>query len=391
MLSVVLLSTLALGQDFVTDVGEPQIWEQGGVWSRPLPTADGWVLAHGTQNDLFVAPLVEGELFGEWDLDREHKTNLTQRGNLKDHSIKRCPDGSYLVASSANLEGNNDSSYWTHVDADFNQLATGAIEEANHLRAHNDLVALCAPDAQGVLHSEFGQGEDFDSTLFIVDFDAGVGATHTLTGFKSEGGALVYDSASGGYVGAHVSLGGQGFMTRFDEDFVNIEQRAVDFGDGPWIEHWPQGLVRIGEHFLVATLARDHERYGPGDGDGDVWLVVVDADFAVVERHRLSEFLEEGDGASRPWVDRKGSQALVGFDRGVRHGLIEVALDLGAFGVGGGMGGGTGGGDGAMDDTAAEDADGDPEGCGGCTSLRAPLGLVGVVAGLALCVGRRRA
>jgi len=378
----------ASAADFVTDIGEPQIWEQGGNWSRPIPYNGAWKLGIGTASDYWVADLNPGSEFGEWDLDRDSKVNLTNRGNLKDHSIKRCPDGTYLVASSANVVDPNDSSYWTWVDEDFGPIANGTIEEATNERPHNDLVVLCSAEAQGVIHSEFGQPDYFESTLFHIDRDEGVTGTSTLQDFKSEGGSIIYDTRTNQYVGADASLFFIGGITVFDTDY-NVVRRedTVEYVTGDWKESWPQGLHRIGDYFVIAVLARDEVTYGRGDGDGEVWLVVLDDDFNVLERNRLTWFLDEGAGANRPWIARSGNQMLIGFDREVKQGVIEVKLDLDEFGVDGG------------EDTAIEDPDnpngddtgrdgGVPPVCGCTASPTAPAG--GALALLAAWVLRRR-
>ena len=387
----------ALAQDFIVQVGEPQTWDQAGVWSRPLRHDGSWKLGLATANDYWVGDLVAGDGFGEWELDRESLVNLTNRGDLKDHSIKRCPDGSYLVASSANIVDPNDSSYWTWVDADFAPLGSGTVEETSNERPHNDLLVICSELATGVVHAEFGHGgEEFESTLFHIDLDQGVTGTSTLANFKSEGGSIVLDTRNDTLVGADATLFFIGGISVWSADYQVVEHHEVEFVDGDWKETWPQGLHRLGDYFLVATLARDEEVYGRGDGDGEVWLVVLDSDFEVLERRRLTTFLDEGNGANRPWIARHDDRLMIGFDRDVRHGVLEVEIDLDAFGVDGSEDTGS---DPLPEDTAAEedpgdgdssgDGDGgaDPDGCG-CTAAALPgLGLVALVGVVAL---RRR-
>jgi len=403
MLVILALSTLGHAQDFVTDWGDPQIWEQGGVWSRPIPVDGAWRLGMATQSDFWIADLVQGDEFGEWELDRESKANLTNRGNLQDNSIKRCPDGSYLIGSSASVDAPNDSSYWTWVDSDWNPIANGAVEETSNERPHNDLVVVCSPIGTGVLHSNFGGAEaEFTSVLFSIDPEDGVTGQAELFDYKSEGGAIIHDTRDDTFVVAHVSLFFEGAMGRFSPELTNLESKDVDFVDGDWKENWSQGLIRIGDYFMVATLARDEEVYGRGEG-GEVWVVVMDDDFEVLQRERLTWFLDdEESGANRPWIDRKGGQALVGFDKGNKLGVIEVALDLSAFGVeegedtgGGGSGSGSGSGSTGDDGDSGDPSDGDADGgkksggCGGC-AVATPAPVAAVLITL-LALARRRA
>lgn len=418
-----LLGTLALpsaqAQDYVVQVGDPQIWEQGGVWARPMYTDDhGWKLFLAAQNDYWVADLDEGEAWGEWDLDRDSKVNLTNLGNLQDNAVAKCPDGSFLIASSASLTDPNDTSYWTWVSADFEVLNQGVVEQESNERAHNDLVSVCNPVATGVMHAEFGNpSEDFESTLFHVDPTTGVTGTSLLQNIKAEGGAVTYDSRTNGLVASHASLQFQGKMSVFDEDLALVEATDVTFVTGDWKETWPQGLVRVGDFWLVATLARDETVYGMGEF-GDIFVIVMDDDFSVLERHQVTTFLDDGTNANRPWLARKDGQVLVGFDRENRHGVVELELDLAAFGVepgeddgggddgwtggdsdgGGSDGGGSDGGGSAGDEGGGDGGEGSG-GCGGCAAASSKLApSSGVPGGAALgllgllgLVRRRRA
>ena len=94
----------------------------------------------------------------------------------------------------------------------------------------------------------------------------------------------------------------------------------------------------------------------------------------------------------RPWLARQGDLVLMSYDRQRQHTVLEIRLDLDAFGVdpdedtgwdgSDGWGGSSGGG--AGDDTGGDDDDSDARsgGCGGCAVPGpAPLGLF-TVAGL---------
>ena len=404
LLLVALALPAAQAEGFVSRVGEPQVWEQGGVWSRPMPTDDGWKLFLATQNDFWVADLVEGAAFGEWELDRESKINLTNRGTLQDNSLARCPDGSFLIASSASLVDPNDSSYWTWVSADFEVLGSGPVEESSNARPHNDLVSVCNPVATGVVHTEFGSADDFTSTLFHVDLVAGeVSGTSSLADVKAEGGAIAYDSRDGSLVATMADLFFNGAVVVFDDSLALLEKESVDLVDGDWKETWPQGLLRVGDYWLVATLARDEEEYGRGEF-GDVFLVVLDDSFKVLQRERLTTYLDDGgENVNRPWLAREDERLMVGFDALNRHGVLEVELDLEAFGVepgsddGGGDDGWTGGGDDGTGDDGATGADGgedDVDGASGCRGCAAKgtsgLGWAGLVGVLGLLGLRRR-
>ena len=65
-----------------------------------------------------------------------------------------------------------------------------------------------------------------------------------------------------------------------------------------------QGVIQVGEYFVVAHMGRDDA--WNGSDKGDVFLGVFDQSWDLVEQHRLTTY-ENGDAAMRPWVARKES------------------------------------------------------------------------------------
>lgn len=141
-LLVALLSP-AIAGDHILTVG-PQIeLRVAGTWGRAIPIEGGWRYAFGRNGDYWLAPL---ERDGDsWALRIDQETQLTTHGDLKDHAIRRCADGTFLHAASANVDEPNDSAYVYRYDGDWNQVQSGVIEEGEPNRAHNDLALLCSP------------------------------------------------------------------------------------------------------------------------------------------------------------------------------------------------------------------------------------------------------
>lgn len=390
VLIALLLSSVSSAQEFVTQVGEPQVFEQGGVWSRPIPLEGGWKLGLATGNDFWVADLYAGEAFGEWTLDRDSKVNLTNLGNLKDNAIKRCPDGTYLLGHSADLESGQDSSYFTWVDAEFGLLSQGPVEEANPDRGHNDLALLCNHLVQGVGHLDFSYPSPNTSVFFGLDIDDGPVSETFLLDFRAEGAGMRADTRDDTIVGVSADHMGNAYAVVWDAEWNEVARHSnLDLVDDGNLPYWPQGLMRLGEYWLVATMGAPGGQMGAGTGD--VFVSVLDSGFNTLETRNVTGFLP-GVGVSRPWIDRKGSQALVGFDREVRHGVVELTLDLAAFGIdpdaddtGGGDPWSSEGGD----DTADDDEDDDEKGCGGCAGAPAPAGLAALFMGAVGWLRRR--
>lgn len=102
--------------------------------------------------------------------------------------------------------------------------------------------------------------------------------------------------------------------------------------DAPLRAYWPQGVIQVGDYFIVVHMGRDQAWLG--SDKGDVFLGVFNQRWELVEQHRLTTY-ENGDAAMRPWVARKGEQLLVSFDLFNEQQVLEAQLDLTAFGLDG--------------------------------------------------------
>ena len=120
---------------------------------------------------------------------------------------------------------------------------------------------------------------------------------------------------------------GFGLFTRdlmiltYDEDFNLIEENQVPVLT-EWRSYWSQGFLQVGDYFLVALMgAEDMNPDGdeipdppnPSGDDGNVFLIVLDRDWNVVEEHQLTDH-PQGWGGMRPWIARKGDQVLMTYD-----------------------------------------------------------------------------
>ena len=118
-----LLLSLALAQDYIVEIGAEVGLGQNGTFSRALWTDAGWMLAYGAGQDFHVAPLKRtGTSLEAWALDHPNSIRLTEHGALRDHSIARCPDGTWLHLGSSSLTTHDDSAYAFHYSADWQRL-----------------------------------------------------------------------------------------------------------------------------------------------------------------------------------------------------------------------------------------------------------------------------
>ncbi len=149
---------------------------------------------------------------------------------------------------------------------------------------------------------------------------------------------------------------------------------------------WPQGLIRVGNHRIVAYLVT-MEVHGTHQDTGDVWLSAFDLDWNHVETVEVAVEPSDWWAYSRPFVTRKGNVLLVTYDHANGNQMSVVTVDLGALGVESG--------DTGLPDPDSGDDTGDSSGPGGaadcgCSGI-AHSGSSGWLLGLlGALVGRRR-
>lgn len=384
------LTLSASAGDFLVSVGDQQELMMAGTWGRAFPMEDGWVYAYGRNNDYWVAPLTRSN--DGWTLERDREIQLTEtNGNLKDYAIRRCPNGDFLLAASANVETPNDSAYVWRFDQSFNQLGSGIIEETEPNRAHNDLPLLCSEVYTGTAFNSLDRGSS--SVFFPIKDDLTSAPAGTLPRDASTTGASMIASGDGTFSMMAASPEGDLLRFVFDSDLNLLEQNGTPVAEGADEQtYWPQSVLRVGDYYIVAMMSR--QRSWPGD-DGDILLFVLDDEWNdLYDRVNITNNPEDNLGM-RPWLGRKGSTLLVSYDRQREHTLIEVGLDLQAFGVGDDDSGWTssdGSSNGGRDDAGSNDGDSgaasNEDGCSCASSSGlAPLAWTGGILGLAL---RRR-
>ncbi len=398
-MSVLLLSALLFSSahavDFFTEIGPQAELRVAGTWGRVIPVEGGWSYAFGRNGNYWVAPLTRGADAGDWTLHIDQEIQLTTHGELKDHAIRRCPDGTFLHLASANVEEPNDSAYVQRYDGDWAVVQSGVVEEREPGRAHNDMPLLCADVFTGTAFSGVGT----DGKFFHIDPDLGIRiGPSTPREAHSTGASMLADPDGEHFYYVAASFEGDLLRYTYDADLNVVDTRRVPVVEYPGERtYWPQGLMRVGDYYLVAMMTRDNSN--PGD-DGDILLVVLDEEWTSLQaRVNITENPPENMGM-RPWLARSGSTLLVSYDRQREHTVIEVQLDLEAFGLSpgdddtgwgdgtweGGSDGDGGGADGAADggeDSGSAAEAGDDKGCGCATGAGgggAALGLIGLAA-----------
>jgi len=387
MFSLLLWAPMVSAQDFVTEIGEVVALERGANWVRTFPKDDDtWWLTLGLGGDYGVTTITKDLVWDEKGL-----VGLTGRTYLIDNAIMRCSDGTYFHAASASLDQPNDSAYAFGYGEDWSLLHEGAVEERVSGTAHNDMALLCGGDHRLVAFSSMG-----GSVFHHVDKSGTITKKTTSPDIKFiNGGGMLHDPETGGVL---LVTNGQNsntlYLYELDAELAVVERRDLEFAPSGQRAYWPQGFIRVNEHFVVVGMARS-DSAGWSQDTGDVWLAVLDKDLNVVETHQVTQF-EVPEGAMRPSVSRNGDTLLVTFDRLVRPNFVKVTIDLKAFGLDGG--GSPGDTDLPADDSAPGGDDtsgggGDKGdgggGCGGCATGSGGVSALAALMGL-VAVRRRR-
>jgi len=322
---LLLLSALAAQGSVVLAVSERHDLGVTGTFARAVPLSDGWWLTWGAGGDLLRAPLTED---GGWAADDRERIGVLGRDDLVDHGLVRCPDDTWLHVGSQNVLAPNDSSAAHWLDAELGLIQSQTIEEEVPERAHNDPAVVCGQDFVGVTHTSATPG---DPSWFFPLTDGAVGSPVELAESPRTPGAGLLQDGERLLLVSTWNFVRELQVNTYDADLgllTNPLQTPVLADDEEiW---WPTGLVRVGSHFLVATMGKQLEEGWAAD-TGQVWLLVLDLDLAVVEEVPISA-LSLPDGAMRPWLVRDGDRLLLTADVAIRPALWEITLDLEALG-----------------------------------------------------------
>ena len=328
-LLTVLTSALpvAHAQDLIAEIGAPVETGTNGPWARALATDDGWYMGVGTAGDFHVGALTRtGDGLEDWSFDSDNWVRVTDHGGLKDHAIRKCPDGSWLHVSSTNNNDPNDTAYSWRLSPDFEIIESGVVEENYPGRAHNDMASICSPRAQGAVFTTYGS-EPKNAYFFHIDETANTSRMQELGEIQTEGGAFLDDAVTDRIILISSNFQSQLVVNTFDGDLNRIEEKLVDIPPSSQLAFWPQRIIRVGQFYVVAMMSMDFAEPGTYD-TGDVWLHVFDEDFNLLEQHQLTTYGSSRESAMRPWVERMDDLLIVSYDIQTTHTFVAVRMNL---------------------------------------------------------------
>ena len=316
-----LFLSFANAEPFVYDISDAIDLEIGGNWSIPLIYNNDWHIALAQEGDLLLAPLEEGS----WFIPFEEAISLTGRTDLSDHSLRQCPDGSWLHVASA-VPTNHIYRY----DDSFGLVAESEYLQGEPPHAANDVPAVCGPRFQG-----FGIAEQVGLRDFFIDVDqsASLSVPTEMTDSPRMTGAGLLDDgnwsqllAVGVDPGPNLTVSAYGLELELQERWI-IERPLPEI-----VLYWPSSFTRVGDYFLILTMGRDPAENWDAD-TGDVYLFVVDETFTLLEWHQVTFADPFLGGFMRPWLQRKEDTIVMGFDKQNAVFIAHATLDLEAFGI----------------------------------------------------------
>jgi len=359
----------------ITSIGPETLIDadRSGNWGRIYPAADGvnWEYFLASGGDYLHYPMD-----ADFVPDLTRGQALTGRTDLVDHSITRCPDGSWLHISSSTTLLPDDTAWAFRYDADFTRTAEVQLFVAEPTQVHRDMPLLCTETfaATGFFDPEnflpFRLVELDEAARPVRDEVPDFGAVATGSVLMDLDGALGIASFPGTDVDyLHVN--------EFSlPDLELLDLHLQDVSPPNETAYWSQGFARVGDRYVLAYMSRD-ESAGFASHDGNVWLGVFNQDWRLIERIQVTTNVAPL-GGMQPWITFRDDTIFLTYTKNLETYLYLLSVDRVEAGL-----------DPAPDATArrgeendtsegAPDTWGDPRaGCRGAALLfLAPVGLL---------------
>ena len=389
MLLLALSQTALAG--YVVSVGDEIEMEPWGTFHRTAPNGDdGWLYMIGTGGNWGVDETDNDHVRGAGEIE----TVVPDFDQMVDRAIARCPDKGWLLAASGSVDQANDTLWTWRFDEDWQLLTAETLVDAEKGVATNDMALVCSTFYTGVGVAEMGGQGGPVTRMYELDGSGNFVGTKSIQNLPSvQGAAFIADEDSKRILMSGVDLfGGEGLrFVWLDENLdIDEEHEATVVGTPNNARvYWPQGLMAVGDLFLVVHMARD-ESAGWASDEGNVYLQIYDQDFNSLEGRQISQY-EGPEGSMRPGVSRRGETLAISWDAQNKPIVVDVELDLSGAHVPGDSGDPV-----EMPDDTGPGSDGDDTGDGevpidGPCGCAAGGGLAGAwVLGLVALWSRRR-
>lgn len=305
--------------DYIADISYPIRFETDGVWVRAFYTQSGWkLLAQQGEAYTVVDLYKDGDT---WVRDSD-VSRLTQGRDYQDSCIKQCPNGNYLLISSASISGFNDSAYAFLFDSNFNLIAENTIAESESQYSFNDVNCECSSFIYGAtfgVNSPTQYGNYFFELNNALELTQAPYQISTVT--RANGGDTWSDLSTNRVIMSGFHMERENIFIEYDPELNYLTETVTVMSEPPWEDFWTQSFIRVGEVFFAATIVRSQ---ADPSAPYELMLVVLDDQWNVLERHLVTN-----GGGSRPSLARNGDQILLTSDVGNSPQLIEITIGSG--------------------------------------------------------------
>ena len=305
----------------VLEVSAEHSLEVGGNWAIPIRHREQWWLGLGQASDFWVAPL-RSSGFGVWQAEISLIKQLTTHGGLRDHSFRQCPNGDYLHVSGGAVGSDNIVYLYNSLFEPITQMRFTQ-EELAH--ATNDIQVLCGEYFRGFAAAESAGMRDYfvqlENPLIVQDI------VEIPQSPRMTGAGLLEDGTRLLTVG--VDPGPGLAVTAYNQQMEAQGRWEIPPASQGIVHYWPSRFMKIGSYYLIATMGKDPNE--PWQFDfGDLYLLILNSGFSVVEWQQISHNDPVSGGGMRPWfdVDLETGQMLLGYDAINTLYLYELSLNM---------------------------------------------------------------
>ena len=294
MSAALLLLTAAQADVLVSDISTEHALSVQGLWPIPIDTEVGWMLGVGLGGGFSIGRLD----LATWSVENLHE--ISPRADLKDHSLARCLDGSWLHVSSAEADQGNPVFRYTE---GFGLISESVI--ANSVPAHtpNDGIALCTGP---LLAAGFAQRSGEADYIYRLDGEQSsrhrrwvLAQSPRLTG----AGTTNDRCERGVFHIAGFDVGPELVIATYDHDLSLVDRHTITPLDSEeTVYYWPTGFITVEGGYLVALMGQARGSSWGGD-DGNLYLWVLSESLELLEAHQISSFVPKSGGGMRPWLD----------------------------------------------------------------------------------------
>ena len=270
---------------YVVEIGDEVEMNPWGTFHRTAPHGeDGWLYMVGTGGNWYVA-----------ESDADHVATqgeyvVPDFDQMIDRGLARCHDGGWLLAASGNVSSSNDSLWVWRFDEDWKVVGESHLVDSDNSVATNDIAVVCSSFFSGVVITEGGGGGPMKARFYEVDDEGKELGSKTISELPEPGGSSLIADEAGERI---LMVGAAGFQgdslgwAWLDADLNVLEQGNAELagmGSGERA-YWPQGLMKVGDLYLVAHMGRN-ESQGWAADEGNVYLQVYDLEFNNLEGTR---------------------------------------------------------------------------------------------------------